>query len=538
MQYHLEKFTNMIRKYLISLFSLMRLFTSFWLLIRLNLLFPVRSFLLVAIVLTAVPVFAQQQWESEYVKLNKAGKLEYIADRHGDIIPDFSQVGYRHNSKPIPFVKVVTILSATGNNDQQRIQDAIDQLSGKPQDANGVRGAVLLKKGTYLIPGSLKITASGIVLRGEGEETKLIATGRGKRKTIIATGQGKAQEVEHTRVKIIDQYVPVGAKSFHVASSQGLKAGDKIMVYRPGTAKWIHDLKMDEIEPGQGTIQWASDDYGLEFERTVTAVKGNKIFLDNPVVMAMEEQYGGGEIYRYTFDGRIAEVGVENLFCESEYQGDTDEEHGWDAIFFDKIENSWVSNVTSRYFGYSCVNLGHGSRNITVRDSKCLAPKSQITGGRRYSFNNDGQLNLFTGCYASEGRHDYVTGAKVCGPNVFYNCRSENAKADTGPHHRWAMGTLFDNIVTDGEINIQDRGNWGTGHGWAGVNQVLWNCTAGSAVVQDPWVSGKNYAIGLQGKEGTGRLKGRPEGIWEGQNKKGLNPPSLYLKQVEDSRHE
>ncbi|HEY0176444.1 MAG TPA: hypothetical protein VGC08_08695, partial [Pedobacter sp.] len=306
----------MIRKYLISLFSLMRLFTSFWLLIRLNLLFPVRSFLLVAIVLTAVPVFAQQQWESEYVKLNKAGKLEYIADRHGDIIPDFSQVGYRHNSKPIPFVKVVTILSATGNNDQQRIQDAIDQLSGKPQDANGVRGAVLLKKGTYLIPGSLKITASGIVLRGEGEETKLIATGRGKRKTIIATGQGKAQEVEHTRVKIIDQYVPVGAKSFHVASSQGLKAGDKIMVYRPGTAKWIHDLKMDEIEPGQGTIQWASDDYGLEFERTVTAVKGNKIFLDNPVVMAMEEQYGGGEIYRYTFDGRIAEVGVENLFCE------------------------------------------------------------------------------------------------------------------------------------------------------------------------------------------------------------------------------
>lgn len=492
---------------------------------------------LILFILTSVPVLAQQQWESRYVKLSKKGRPEYIPDAKGNTIPDFSQVGYHHNSKTIPEVPVLITLSATGDNDQEKIQAAIDELAGRPQNVNGIRGAVLLKKGIYKIPGSLKISVGGIVLRGEGEETKLVATGRGKRKTIIASGEGKVQEIKNSRIRITDKYVPVGAKSFHLTSSRGLKAGDKIIVYRPGTTQWIHDLKMDEIEPGQGTIQWTAKEYDLEFERVITAVKGNEIFIDNPVVMAMEEQYGGGEIYQYTFEGRIAEVGVENLLCESEYDGDTDEDHGWDAISFDKIENSWVSNITSRYFGYSCVNLGHGSRNITVRDSKCLAPKSKIEGGRRYSFNNDGQLNLFTGCYASEGRHDYVTGAKVCGPNVFYNCRSENAKADTGPHHRWAVGTLFDNITTDGEINIQDRGNWGTGHGWAGANQILWNCTVAKAVIQNPWVSAQNYAIGLQGEEGTGRLKGRPEGIWEGQNKKGLNPSSLYLKQVEDSKN-
>ena len=61
-------------------------------------------------------------------------------------------------------------------------------------------------------------------------------------------------------------------------------------------------------------------------------------------------------------------------------------------------------------------------------------------------------------CQSTEGRHDYVTGARVCGPNVFYNCTAFQTYADIGPHHRWAVGTLYDNIITDGEINVQDRG--------------------------------------------------------------------------------
>ncbi|PWS33732.1 hypothetical protein DF947_03740 [Pedobacter paludis] len=484
-----------------------------------------------------VKITLAQEWQSKFVKIKKDGHLQYIADQKGNTIPDFSHVGYHQNQKTIPQVQVVATLSATGENDEVKIQQAINELAKKQTDANGIRGAILLKKGTYKIPGSLKISSSGIVLRGEGEETKLIATGIGKRKTIMASGEGKLIEIAGTRVKITDHYVPVGTKSLNLTSAKGLAIGDKIVVYRPATTNWIHDLKMDQIDPGTGTIQWTPEDYNFEFERIITAINGNQITIDNPIVMAMEDQYGGGEIYKCAFDGRISEVGIENLLLESEYNGDTDEEHGWDAISFNKIENSWVSNVTSRYFGYSCVNLSHDSKQITVKDSKCLAPKSQIIGGRRYSFNNDGQLNLFENCYASEGRHDYVTGAKVCGPNVFYNCKSENAKADIGPHHRWAMGTLYDNITTDGEINIQDRGNWGTGHGWSGVNQVLWNCTASKVTVQNPYVSGLNYAIGVHAEKAEGRLKGRPIGVWENQNKEGLKPSSLYLKQVEESKN-
>ena len=95
------------------------------------------------------------------------------------------------------------------------------------------------------------------------------------------------------------------------------------------------------------------------------------------------------------------------------------------------------------------------------------------------------------------------------------------------------MGTLYDNITTDGQINVRDRGNFGTGHGWAGVNQILWNCKAKSIILQNPYVSGKNFAIGGTAKKQIEtRFGSRSDGVWEGLNKEGLNPPSLYLAQL------
>lgn len=472
-------------------------------------------------------------WESKHVSFNEDGSLRYTPDELGNVIPDFSRVGYHQGNKDIPHVPIQkTVSPAKTGSSQNIIQKAINELAASKPDKNGFRGAILLKKGIYNIPGTIHINTSGIVLRGEGDNengTRLIASGKGKRTLLEIKGKGKAEEIAGTRRKIADEYVPVGAMSFTLTSTKGLKAGDKIIVFRPGTGNWITDLQMDRIVERQGTRQWKDKDYDLKFERTITKIKGRKIFIDNPVVMAMETKYGSGEVYKYSFDGRISEVGIENILFESEYANDSDEDHGWIAVGMDNIENGWVRSITSRYFGFACVSLNHTAKQITVRDSKSLDPKSVITGGRRYSFNNNGQLNLFMNLHATEGRHDYVTGAKVLGPNVFYNCTATNAYSDIGPHHRWAVGTLYDNIRTDGEINVQDRGNWGSGHGWAGVTQVIWNCITSKATIQSPWVTGNNYAIGLQGEKREGRLSGRPDGEWEGQNSTGLEPRSLYI---------
>jgi hypothetical protein len=292
---------------------------------------------------------------------------------------------------------------------------------------------------------------------------------------------------------------------------------------------------MDQIDARNGTKQWTAKEYNLQYERVIEKVEGNKITIDNPVVMSLDSKYGGGEIYKYSFTGRISHVGIENIYFQSAYESDTAENHGWDAVSFEKIENSWVRNVSAQYFGYSCVNLGPTAKNISVLNSNCTDHKSVITGGRRYSFNNDGQLNLFMDCHASDGRHDFVTGARTNGPNVFVNCTAKKTHADIGPHHRWASGTLYDNIVTDGEINIQDRGNYGSGHGWTGVTQIAWNCTVKRASVQSPYVSGKNYAFGMKGGKYQGRFEGRPDAVWIAQNQT-VQPASLYLAQLADRK--
>jgi len=477
----------------------------------------------------------QNQLESKILKIKSNGTLEYIADKKGNIIPDFSRVGYHQGDKPIPEVPIVKIITAEGDDHQNAIQNAINEVSMMPAKKNGLRGAILLKKGIYKIPGTLEIKIGGIVLRGEGDSqtgTKIIATGKGQRTLIRISGDGSLKEVKDSRVKIKTPYVPVGSYSFEVETAASFKQGDRIVLHRPGTDNWISDLKMDRMIERAGTKQWQASGYHLNFERKIVGIEGNTITLDNPVVMEMENKYGGGYIYKYNFEGRISEIGVENILFESEYKGNHDEDHAWVAVSYNKAENCWVKNITSKYFGNSCVSLGNSAKQITVMDAKCLDAKSIITGGRRYSFNNDGQLNLFMNLETTEGRHDYVTGAKTLGPNVFYNCKSTGTHADIGPHHRWAVGTLYDNISTDGEINVQDRGNWGSGHGWAGVTQVLWNCKVKRAAIQSPWVSGSNYSIGTTGEKYNGRLEGKPDGIWIDHNKGDFKPQSLYILQL------
>jgi hypothetical protein len=136
-------------------------------------------------------------------------------------------------------------------------------------------------------------------------------------------------------------------------------------------------------------------------------------------------------------------------------------------------------------------------------------------------------LCLVQRCAARNGRHDFVMSSLVAGPNVFLNCSAEKTHADAGPHHRWSVGTLYDNLnLKDGELNIRNRGNLGSGHGWAGANQVCWNCNVKQMIVENP-PTAQNWAIGCTVKEHKGN------GIWESVDH-AVEPKSLYLAQLKE----
>src|SRR5262245_66324462 len=93
-------------------------------------------------------------------------------------VMDFSTCGYAGGSRSIPNAAVCVVVAPATGDETARIQQAIDWVSARPLDSNGLRGAVLLMKGRHEILGGLRITNSGVILRGQGlgsEGTTLIA---------------------------------------------------------------------------------------------------------------------------------------------------------------------------------------------------------------------------------------------------------------------------------------------------------------------------------------------------------------------------
>ncbi|MCX7009456.1 MAG: hypothetical protein NTY53_19805 [Kiritimatiellaeota bacterium] len=503
------------------------------------------GFLLVLALCCAAPPATTESW----VRVGADGKLIYRADARGNRIPDFSNVGYRGGGVALPDVPVKVTVEPGEGDAGARIQAALDQVAKLPADANGRRGAVLLKKGRYPIQGNLHLTSGGVVLRGEGQGedgTVLIATGAKQRSLIVVGGkaariseddEGAALAVmpagKNSHRRITDVYVPVGVKRFHVDNAAGLRVGLAVVVKRPSTAEWIRELGMDRIPQNKEhtVVQWKPGSKDLLFERTLTALTGNEVTVNAPLVCALEQKYGGGELLVASADDAVRECGVENLRGDSEFKGAEDEKHGWVLVDVTTARDSWVRHVTSIHFGYSCVNVHKGSRALTIENCECLDPVSQITGGRRYSFALDGALALVQHCYARNGRHDFVMHALAVGPNVFFDCTAEQAHADSGPHHRWSVGVLYDNVHIKGAskgggLNIRNRGGSGTGHGWAGANQVAWNCEAPEMAIQQP-PTAQNWAIGCRAAKQSGNA------YWESFGASVL-PKSLYEAQLRD----
>jgi hypothetical protein len=486
------------------------------------------------------------KWESYFLKYNQNGKLKYRADKKGDVIPDFSHVGYRRGEKKLPELAVLASVSPIEGDATSYIQHIIDSVAQNTNlNSEGFKGTILIKAGTYEFSSDISLRSQGIVLRGEGQGndgTILIATSKSEGSSLIKVGaaSGSLNKIASSVQNIVPSYIPVGAKYVIVPKGHEFSTSDHICIYQQFNKAWVNDLKMDQIPDDGDVNQWVASDYAFNFEREVKRIAsgstGDSIFFYNPIVMALDVNYNDSrKVYKCTFNERIQNCGIENMQLQSVYASETDENHAWNAVYFNRAEHCWAKNITAKYFAYSCANISSYARYITVTNCTSLSPKSVVTGGRRYSFNCNGQTSLISNCSASEGRHDYVTGSRVCGPNVFSYCTATKASNDIGPHHRWAVGTLYDVVTSDNELNVRDRSNYGTGHGWAGVNQVMWNCKGKTAICQNPWVSAKNYCIGFKGSYVNDDTFGdRPRGEWDGANVDGLNPLSLYLAQKSD----
>jgi hypothetical protein len=444
-----------------------------------------------------------QTGTTSLVSVGTDGKLKYTPDAKGNTIPDYSAVGYKNGEEAIPSVPVVKTITAVSGDNTANIQNAINQLASMPLDANGIRGALLLKAGTYNIGNTITIKNSGIILRGEGNTTVLVATKTSQYNLLNVTGSAGPSAVTSTSQKIQGSYIPVGAKTFTLPANHGFKVGDDVMLQRKPNQAWIHMLGMDVLskipcDNGGCNVDWTPSAYTVNYIRKIVAVNGNSVTLDAPNMDVIDAQYAEGFIMKYTWTGKLEKVGVENIYFDSKYTNANDENHGWNAVSFSNAKNCWVNNIEVHHFGYSAVTVNESAAFVSILNSKNLDPISQTIGGRKYSFNINGQRNLVKNCTTRSGRHDYVTGAQVAGPNVFTRSTASNQQADIGPHQRWATGILFDVLTSNSLMDAQNRLGYGTGHGWSGAQIMFWNCQTAKFIVQSP-PNHMNWAIGCKG---------------------------------------
>lgn len=444
-------------------------------------------------------------------------------------VPDFSKAGYRGGGVGIPFIPATITVPNEPGDDTERIQGAIDALSAMEVGPDGFRGAVVLEGGEFTVAEPLKISHSGIVIRGAGSQeaggTRITYTATERSNLFNVSGPGGGpSERSGTRARITDAFVPVGATSFMVEDSEGFAPGDSVMIENTMNQAWIDAIGNME------QYGWRPRGYQLKFRRTITEVSGNRITIEAPIVQTIEDQYGGGALYQYDYPSEIENVGFESLRLESTFVSRTDEQHGWTAIRLSGLKNGWVRQCTVRHFGMGAVSIGGNSQQITVEDSAMLDHKSTLSGGRRYSFGIDDSQNiLFQRLLTRDGRHDFVSGSRTPGPNVWVDCRADQTRADIGPHARYATGQIYDNVM-GGAINVQNRRGSGSGHGWAGAQILFWNCKADSMICNAP-IGAMNWSIGST----FDKRRGRPEelGIWESEQVP-VRPRSLYYAQLEE----
>jgi hypothetical protein len=500
-----------------------------------------KLFVLLLTFTLAIPAHARAP-QHPWVSLDTSGKLTYRRLPRGDRIVDFSYAGYMGGGVSLPRVPVVRTLAPSGGDDTAALQRAIDEVSALPLK-DGFRGAILLAPGTFLCSVTLNIAASGIVLRGSGPGTggttiKLT----GQPHVAIAISGNQQVKVLGAPAHIVEPYVPSGAQSISLDDASSFAPGDSIRITRFTTPQWLHFMGMDGMVRDGQPETWVGN--SIATIRTIAGQKGNVLTLDVPLTDSYDRAFlppEGAEVMKVSVSGGIEQDGIESLHIAAPPRQVAFSDPLFRAINLHSLRDGWIRDLAIDDTTEGIDAAGNTSR-ITIEDVAIHHTTSITSPAKPADFAARGTLLLILRCSSVGNDMFYVTtGARNQGPNVVLDS-TFRGDGHIQPHQRWSTGFLVDNShVPGGGIDLMNRGEMGTGHGWTMGWGVVWNSSAATLVIQNP-PGAANWSIGTSGDEEKqpmkimGQRRGDagpdlPQGFIESPNHRVL-PESLYRAQL------
>ncbi|KAF9899563.1 hypothetical protein EC991_008616 [Linnemannia zychae] len=511
--------------------------------------------------------------------------LGYVAyNRQGDRVMDFSMVGWNEGNTDLPdALKDVAVIErlyprpgadkdSDNGDDTERIQQALDRVAQQAKvkvrgDSVVPTGALALARGVYRISKPLKIRDSGVLFRGDpagGSRIVCQWEPTGPRYAIEIEGK-KDKMLHETRVPVVSDYTPVG--SFYLAldptflPGSTLAVGDQVMVTRIGNDRWIEDIGMDDFDSNKKGVKPWKKMHARMF-RTIRSLDPHTgiIQLDAPLPISIRRHYGGGWVTKYQ-DNKIRALGIQFLdmvfpknigrttddMLDEKGRGSEDYRFSYEifanyALRIDLAAHVYFSHITTAFF-HNFVSVGTDAHHLTFDSVVHSYPDDMLSG--QSAFQLSGQLVLIKNSLSQGSFHFFVDINHVMGPNVVHRAQATNvgkpyqplpldfAPGEVGPHMKFCTGLLFDQVITDGSIQIVNRGDMGTGQGYSGANSVVWNSRAREGIMTHRASGFQNFVIGSEDFEAEDRMPWNSHG-WKEHLGSEVLPGSLYLRQLGD----
>ena len=429
----------------------------------------------------------------------------------GEFLHDFSYAGYHAGEVALPSPPPgasfdVTVYGAdpTGSADSTAaVQAAIDAASA------GAPAVVDFPAGTYRFDGSLRVSTSGVALRGAGSTSTFLyfTSAEGLDYAADLTFAGAiAEGGDH----LFGADLPARSTVIPLTDTAGIAVGDTVHLGWTISPEFVTDHGMDGV--------WTAfnGEWRAFFRRTVVAVDAGGITVDVPTRYPMLMRDGASV---RVATGYLTENGLQDLAISNVNSWEPAWAHMQvHAVLFSGVQDAWVSGVASWESPLSTDGKGMhlmssgievlDSRRVTIADTTLQNAQNRGDGGNGYLFEISRSNEILTrDCTAVAGRHNFIQNWDFGSSGlVWLRDTTRDGRAMLGDwdpwgyaayseyHHSLAMANLVDSCTVEDGWQGVNRQTESTGAGQSVTESVFWNTRGGGYLRSLQY--GNGYVIG------------------------------------------